>query len=131
MARTDDAKDLDHRSVLAQRMEYTRNVSRTLTPNLERRSVDQAAPPVGTGSIKRPRRGFTQVDEQGESIRLDLSQGGTEDSDRSARAIRRTVSPALLSKVSGESVRVSTNPNLFGGCSWLISHLTDTRYVEW
>lgn len=129
MARTDAAQEPNHRPVLSQNMEYTRTVSRTLKPDLERRFTDQAAPPVGTWMKKRP-RGIRQADEQGDSIRLEFSQGGTGDSDRSTRAIRQTISPGPPSKDSGESVKVSTNPKFFGDYSWLMSHLTDTRYVE-
>ena len=114
MARTDAAKDIDHRSVLAQNMENTRTVSRTLKPDLKRRFKNQTAPPVGNRMIPHPREGFTQADELGDSIRLEPSQGSTEDSGRSVRAMRQTMSPGALSKDVGESVRVSPNLNLFG-----------------
>ncbi|KAF6221378.1 hypothetical protein HO133_002233 [Letharia lupina] len=105
MARTDAAQEPNHRPVLSQNMEYTRTVSRTLKPDLERRFTDQAAPPVGTWMEKRP-RGIRQADEQGDSIRLEFSQGGTGDSDRSTRAIRQTISPGPPSKDSGESGKI-------------------------
>ena len=114
MARTDAAKDIDHWSALAQNMENTRTVSKTLEPGLERRFKNQTVPPVGDRMITHPREVFTQADEQGGSIRFEPSHGSTEDSGRSMRAMRRTMSPGALSKDTGESVRVSLNLNLFG-----------------
>ncbi len=128
MARTDAAKDLDLRPALAQNMEYTRTVSRTLKPDVERHIENQTAPPVNTRMVTHP-RGFTQADEQGDLMTLKSPQGGTKMSGRS-RAMRRSMSPGPLSKDSGESVRVSTNASYLGGCSWLTSHLTDTQYIE-
>ena len=79
MVRTDAGEDLDHRPVIAQNMEYSRTVSRTLKPNLERGAKPQAAPP----------------------------EGGTESSGRWTSSMRRTTSPKPLSKDSGDMVRVS------------------------
>lgn len=111
---TDAAKDLDHRSIPAHNLEYTKTVVRTLKPDLERCFNGQAAPPVDTHTMNYPREGLTQADEQGDSIRLELLQGVTEISGRSKEAIRQTISRGPLNKDSGESVSVSTNPNLFG-----------------
>ena len=123
MARTDSAEDLGHHSVLAQHMEYTKPVSRTLMPNTQRHFEDQGAPLVGSRSLKRP-RGLAQADKQGQLIRLELSQGGTEDPNGLART-RRTISQERLSHISGETVRVSTNFPLF--CSLSLAKLTDNR----
>lgn len=78
MVRTDAGEDLDHRPVIAQNMEYSRTVSRTLKPNLERSAKPQAAPP----------------------------EGGTESSGRWTSSMRRTTSPKPLSKDSGDIVRI-------------------------
>ena len=115
MTRTDAAKDLDLRPALAQNMEHTRTVSRTLKPDVERHIENQTAPPVNTWMVTHPRR-FTQVDEKGNLMALKSPQGGTRISGRS-RALRRSMSPGPLSKDSGESVRVSTNANYFGGAT--------------
>lgn len=125
MARTDAAEDVNHRSMLAQNTQYTRTVSRTLTSDLKRRFEDHATLPVSTGMIKRPGRGSTQADELGDSMRLELLQGTTEDSGRTTRAVRR--SPESLSMDLGESVRVSTNLFLFGGL--FLADLTANRYT--
>lgn len=115
MARTDGAKDLDDRSVLAQKMEYTRPVSMTLDRSLERRFKDQAAPPVGTRMVKRPREDFARAGEQGDPLGLEgFALRNTQDSGKSTNAIVRTMSRGPLSKDSGMSVRVSEKPNLNG-----------------
>lgn len=130
MARTDAAKDLDDRSMLSQNMEYTKTVSRTLKPDLERHFEDQAAPSAGALGMKRSRGDFTQADQRGDSIGLESSQGGTGNSGRSARAMRPIVRLRSLHKDSGDSFLVSTNPDLFGELSCLFSHQTDAPYVE-
>ena len=104
---------LTDRSVLAQNMEHTRTVSRTLKPSLKRGSEYQAAPSANTSMTKRPRGGLIQANEQGDSTRREISQAGTEDSCTSAWAIRRAMSKGPCSKELGKGVMVSTDHGLF------------------
>ncbi|KAM0806297.1 hypothetical protein BDR22DRAFT_828377 [Usnea florida] len=105
MDRTDSAKEFGHHSVLAQHMKYTKFVSRTLMPNLQRPFEDQRAPLLRDRSIERPIRGLAEADKQGQLIRLEPSKGGTQDANRSIRT-RRTISQEHLSQISGETVMV-------------------------
>ena len=115
MARTDAAENLDDQSMLASRMQYTRVVTRTLKPNLQRRFADQANSPADTRIVKRPRESFTRADEPKRLITSEeLLQGDIEDSGNSTRATGRKIS---LSKDSGGSVRVSTNLGSTGNLS--------------
>ena len=124
---TDAEKDLAHRPVLDQDMEYTRTVSRTLRPNLERKAKTQAAPPVGAQRTKRPREGFTQAEQQGDWIRLDLSQGDTVASGGRTSSMRRTMSPRPLSKDLGDIGKVGTTYDL---CRVLnLTNLISYRYT--
>lgn len=107
LARTAAAKDSDHQSELAQNMEYTRTVSRTLKLDLDRRPKRYSGPLLDTCEIKRRRGGFTEADEQGDSTRLEVSQVDTGSSGECAKAMRRTISPGPLSKDSRKRVNVS------------------------
>ena len=112
MAHTDAANDVNDPSVLAQNTEHTRTVTRVLKPELKRRFIDQASPLGGSWMIKRPGGGFTEAEDQGGMSRSAESwQGDTRDLGKSTRATKWTRSPRSLSKDSGESVRVSTNPS--------------------
>ena len=126
MDRTDSAKELGHHSVLAQHMKYTKFVSRTLMPNIQRRFEDQRAPLLRSRSIERPRGGFAQADKQGQLIRLETSKGGTQDANRLVRT-RRTISQEHLSQISGGTVIVSIIFPLF----WSLPpvQLTDNRFT--
>jgi hypothetical protein len=128
MARTETAKDLDDRSVLAQNTDYTRTVSRTLKPNLGRRLEDGAVQIVGNRMTKRPRTGFTRADQREDSIRLEeLSQVDTEDIGKSTRAMRQVKSARPLSSNAGERDHVRTTPAVL----WVLSvaKVTSNRYA--
>ena len=114
MTPTDAAKEPNHRSMLAHDMEHNRTVQRILEPDLGRCVDSQAASPGATHTTKRPRGGFTQAYEQGDSSRRGLLQGETEKSGRSEEAMRQTMSRRPFGKYSGGSITVSINPNLFG-----------------
>ena len=126
MDRTDSAKELSHHSVLAQHMKYTKFVSRTLMPNLQRPFEDQRASLLRGRSIERPRRGLAEADKQGQLIRLESSKGGTQDANRLIRT-RRNISQEHLSQISGETVMVSMILPLF--CSLSLVQLTDNRFT--
>lgn len=104
MARTNKAKDLGDRPVLAQNMEYTKTISRVLKPDLKRRSKVHAAPPMNVLITKCPRGDFTQADKQGDSTRQTSSHGGAEDFGRSLRAKEQAANQGRLSENSRESV---------------------------
>ena len=107
MARTDNAKDLEDRSMLAQSTKHTRDVLRFLKPDLERHFSDQDEQSVGTRTVKRPRGGFAREDKQEELIRLEkIMLGKSQDS---GKLMKWTMSPRPFSKDSGESARVSTD----------------------
>lgn len=57
MTPTDAAKDLDHRSMPFQNMEYTRTVRRTVKPALGRSFDSQVAPQGASHTTDRPRGG--------------------------------------------------------------------------
>ena len=126
MDRTDSAKELGHHSVLAQHMKYTKSVSRTLMPNIQRRFEDQRAPLLRSRSIERPRGGLAQANKQGQLTRLVTSKGGNQDANRLVRT-RRTISQEHLSQISGGTVMVSIVFPLF----WSLSQvqLIDRRFT--
>ena len=126
MDRTDSAKELSHHSALAQHMKYTKFVSRTLMPNIQRRFENQRAPLLRSRSIERPRGGLAQADKQGQLIRLESSKCGTQDADRLVRT-RRTVSQEHSSQISGGTVIVSIIFPL--SCSLSPVQLTDNRFT--
>ena len=127
MARTETAKDLDDRSVLAQNKGDTRNLSRTLNPHLGRGFEDQAVRQVDNRMMKRPRTGFTTADLREDSTRLEeLSQIHIEDIWKSTRAIRKVKIAEPLSYNPGEPVTVRTKPTV-----WILSvaKVASNRYV--
>ena len=126
MDRTDSAKELGHHSVLAQHMEYTKPISRTLMPNFQRRFEDQGSPLLGSRSIERPRGGLGQADKQGQLTRLESSKGGTEDAVKLVRT-RRTISQEHLSQISRGKIMVSMIFPPFWSLSLI--QLTDNRFT--
>ena len=126
MDRTDSAKELGHHSVLAQHMKYTKLVSRTLVPDIQRRFEDQRATLLRSRSIERPRGGLAQADQQGPLITLQSSKGGTQDANRLVRT-RRTISQEHLSQTSEGIVMVSMISPLFWSLS--LVQLTDNRFT--
>lgn len=114
MTPTDAAKDLDHRSMHTDNMEYTRTIHRTLKPDLGRCFDSQVAPQQASSMTTRRKRGFTQADEQGESIGLAQMQGVTEETGRSKKAKKQTMSRRPLSKDSGQIITVSMKHDALG-----------------
>ena len=116
MARTDNAKDFEDRSMLTQNTKHTRTVSRILKPDLERHFPDQDGLLVGTRTIKRPRGGITRENEREDLIRLEeVMLGKSKDLGKSTRAMKWTMSPRSFSKNSEESARVSTDVSSISG----------------
>ena len=114
MARTEAAKNLEDWSLLAQNMNETRIVRRTLKLDLEKRFDDHATLPTGAQITKRPRESFPRVNELRDSINLEgLSQGKAEYSGKLARVNKQTTSPGSPGKDSRQSVTASMSPNLF------------------
>ena len=120
MARSDIARDLDDRSLLAQNMVYTGNVSRTLKPYLERHSQDQSDTPVDTWE--------TEANEKEILSRFEeLVQGEKRVMSESGSGVRRTIIQEPIRKGSGEKIiRVSIGPSLLKDYSQPISYLIDT-----
>ena len=58
MARTDAAEELNHQTVLSQKIEHTRVISRNLESNFEIGYEDPSAPPESTRMLKRLRGSF-------------------------------------------------------------------------
>lgn len=116
MARTDNARNLEDESMLAQNTEHTRTVSRILKPDHEKHFSDQDEVPVGTRTIKRPRGSFTREDEHEDLIRLEeVMLGKSKDSGNPTRAMKWTMSPGPFSEDSGESTRVSKDVSSISG----------------
>ena len=127
MARTDNARDLEDESMLAQNTEYTRTISRILKPDHEKHFLDQDEVRVGTPldmtlclkpvrTIKRPRGSFTREDEHEDLIWLEeVMLGKSKDSGKPTRAMKWTMSPGPFSEDSGESTRVSKDVSSISG----------------
>ena len=114
MARTEAAKNLEDWSLLAQNMNETRNMPRTLKLDLGKPFDDQATLSAGTQITKHPREGFPGANDQRDSIKFgELSRGNAENSGRLSSVVNRTTSPGSLGEDSRESIAASMSPDLF------------------